>query len=42
MEKSHGRCDEHYPVIMKGTPPYCQPRQTDRQAGKPAGIGPDC
>lgn len=32
-EESHGRCDEHYPVIMKGTPAYCQPLQTDRQAG---------
>lgn len=37
MEKSHGRCDEHYPVIMKGTPLYCQPLQTDRQAGGKAG-----
>lgn len=37
MEKSHGRCDEHYPVIMKGTPLYCQPLQTDRQ-GKQAGT----
>lgn len=36
MEKSHGRCDEHYPVIMKGTLLYCQPLQTDRQ-GKQAG-----
>lgn len=33
MEKSHGRCDEHYPVIMKGTLLYCQPLQTGRQAG---------
>ncbi len=33
MEKSHGRCDEHYPVIMKGTLLYCQPPQTDMQAG---------
>ena len=37
MEKSHGRCDEHYPVIMKGTLLYCQALQTDRQAGKQAG-----
>lgn len=36
MEKSHGRCDEHYPVIMKGTLRYRQPLQTDRQ-GKRAG-----
>lgn len=28
MEKSHGRCDEHYFVIMKGTLLYCQPLQT--------------
>lgn len=34
MEKSHGRCDEHYPVIMKGTLLYCQPLQTGRQAGR--------
>lgn len=34
MEKSHGRCDEHYPMIMKGTLLYCQPLQTDRQAGR--------
>lgn len=40
MEKSHGRCDEHYPVIMKGTQLYCQPLQTGRQAGTdgPAGC----
>lgn len=29
MEKSHGRCDEHYSVIMKGTLLYCRPLQTD-------------
>lgn len=34
MEKSHGRCDEHYLVIMKGTPLYCQPLQTDGQGGR--------
>lgn len=33
MEKSHSRCDEHYPVIMKGTLLYCQPLQTGRPAG---------
>ena len=40
MEKSHSRCDEHYPVIMKGTLLYCQSLQTDRQAGRqgPAGC----
>lgn len=36
MEKSHGRRDEHYPVIMKGTPLYCQPRQAGRQPLDPA------
>lgn len=30
MEKSHGCCDEHYSVIMKGTLLYCQPPQTGR------------
>lgn len=30
MEKSHGCCDEHYPVIMKGTLLYCQPPQMGR------------
>lgn len=38
MEKSHGRCDEHYPVIMKGTLLYCQLLQTGRQGGRQAGT----
>lgn len=33
MERSHGRCDEHYPVIMKGTQLYCQSLQTGGRAG---------
>lgn len=42
MERSHGRCDEHYPVIMKGTQLYCQSLQTGGRVDLAGLLGGVC